>query len=318
MIYYMNTLDEKYMKMALKCAKKAYDIDETPIGCVIVYEGRVIARGYNRRNTDRSTLAHAEIQAIKKASKVLGDWRLSGCTMYVTLEPCQMCAGALVQARIDRVVIGSMNKKAGCVGSIINILQMSEFNHQAEVTRGVLEEECSELMSSFFKKLREKKKETDMIKKTLATMTLTKDGRGDNKPYGIINECKERGNECKAYFFPKDNKPYRAGELLHVKVIGVATTETEKIMIAVKSDRMVESLSELTTNERIRLNQMFAKNNIQEYVNNEEPNQQIKIKEDRTTAVYDDMFYDKEDEAIIVYGDVFHDMEYARRLMWEK
>lgn len=318
MIYYMNTLDEKYMKMALKCAKKAYDIDETPIGCVIVYEGRVIARGYNRRNTDRSTLAHAEIQAIKKASKVLGDWRLSGCTMYVTLEPCQMCAGALVQARIDRVVIGSMNKKAGCVGSIINILQMSEFNHQAEVTRGVLEEECSELMSSFFKKLREKKKETDMIKKTLATMTLTKDGRGDNKPYGIINECKERGNECKAYFFPKDNKPYRAGELLHVKVIGVATTETEKIMIAVKSDRMVESLSELTTNERIRLNQMFAKNNIQEYVNNEEPNQQIKIKEDRTTAVYDDMFYDKEYEAIIVYGDVFHDMEYARRLMWEK
>lgn len=290
MIYYMETLDEKYMKMALKCAQKASDIDETPIGCVIVYEGRVIARGYNRRNTDRSTLAHAEIQAIKKATKVLGDWRLSGCTMYVTLEPCQMCAGALVQARIDRVVIGSMNKKAGCVGSIINILQMSEFNHQAEVTRGVLEEECSELMSSFFKKLREKKKETDMIKKTLATMTLTMDGRGDNKPYGIINECKDRGNDCKAYFFPKDNKQYKAGEILHVKVIGVAITETENIMIAVKSDRMVESLSELTTNERIRLNQMFAVSSIQNASANEET---------------------------IVYGDVFHDMEYARRLMWE-
>ena len=111
--------DEKYMKEAIKQAKKAYKIDEVPIGCVIVYEGKIIARGYNRRNTDKTTLAHAEISAIKKAARVLGDWRLEGCTIYVTLEPCQMCAGAIVQARADRVVIGCMNPKAGCAGSVI-------------------------------------------------------------------------------------------------------------------------------------------------------------------------------------------------------
>ena len=108
------TIDEKYMKEAIKQAKKAYSIDETPIGCVIVYEDKIIARGYNRRNTDKSTLAHAEITAIKKACKKLGDWRLEGCTLYVTLEPCPMCAGAIIQSRIDRVVVGSMNPKAGC------------------------------------------------------------------------------------------------------------------------------------------------------------------------------------------------------------
>ena len=157
MIYYMETLDEKYMKMALKCAQKASDIDETPIGCVIVYEGRVIARGYNRRNTDKNTLAHAELSAIKKASKKTGDWRLEDCTLYVTLEPCQMCAGAIVQSRMKKVVIASMNPKAGCAGSVLNLLQMAEFNHQVELTEGVLEEECSGMLSEFFKELRRTK-----------------------------------------------------------------------------------------------------------------------------------------------------------------
>lgn len=152
------TQDEKYMKQAIKQAKKAEALEEVPIGCIITYEGKVIARGYNRRNTDKNTLAHAEIGAIKKASKKMGDWRLEGCTMYVTLEPCQMCAGALVQSRISRVVIGSMNPKAGCGGSVLNLLQMPQFNHQVEVERGVLEEECSTMLSSFFKNLREKKK----------------------------------------------------------------------------------------------------------------------------------------------------------------
>ncbi len=149
---------EYYMKMALKEAKKAYKLGEVPIGCVIVYEDKIIGRGYNRRNTDKSTLAHAEIAAIKKASKIIGDWRLEDCTLYVTLEPCQMCAGAIVQARIPTVVMGSMNPKAGCAGSILNILEVPEFNHQVHTIRGILEEECSQMLTTFFKELRIKKK----------------------------------------------------------------------------------------------------------------------------------------------------------------
>lgn len=156
--------DEKYMKEALKEANKAYRLGEVPIGCVIVYEGKIIGRGYNRRNTDKSTLCHAEITAIKKASKYIGDWRLEGCTLYVTLEPCQMCAGAIIQARIDKVVMGSMNPKAGCGGSLLNILEMDCFNHQAQVERGILEEECSEILTRFFKELRVRLK----IEKALA------------------------------------------------------------------------------------------------------------------------------------------------------
>lgn len=152
------TDDEKYMKMAIKLAKKAADMGEVPIGCVIVYEGKVIARGYNRRTMDKSTLSHAEILAIKKASKVVGDWRLEGCTMYVTLEPCQMCAGAIIQARMDKVVIGCMNAKAGCAGSVLNILEHEGFNHQAVVERGVLEKECSILLKEFFSNLRKRLK----------------------------------------------------------------------------------------------------------------------------------------------------------------
>lgn len=152
------TSDESFMKQAVKQAKKAYDKLETPIGCVIVYEDKIIARGYNKRNMKKNTLAHAEILAINKASKVLGDWRLEDCTMYVTLEPCPMCAGAIVQARIPRVVIGSMNPKAGCAGSVLNLLQQDGLNHQVEITKGVLVEECSGLMTNFFRELRKKKK----------------------------------------------------------------------------------------------------------------------------------------------------------------
>lgn len=149
------------MKEAIRQAKKAYCLGEVPIGCVIVYEGKIIARGYNRRTVDRNTLAHAELQAIRRAGRKLNDWRLEGCTMYVTLEPCQMCSGAIIQARIPRVVVGCMNPKAGCAGSILNLLQMPQFNHQAELTTGVLEEECSQMMKSFFRELREKKKKTE-------------------------------------------------------------------------------------------------------------------------------------------------------------
>ena len=152
------TSDESFMKQAVKQAKKAYDKLETPIGCVIVHEDKIIARGYNKRNMKKNTLAHAEILAINKASKVLGDWRLEDCTMYVTLAPCPMCAGAIVQARIPRVVIGSMNPKAGCAGSVLNLLQQDGLNHQVEITKGVLAEECSGLMTSFFRELRKKKK----------------------------------------------------------------------------------------------------------------------------------------------------------------
>ena len=150
--------DERYMRQAITLAKKAAANGDVPIGCVIVYEGKVIARGYNRRNVDKTTLAHAEIMAIKKASKVLGDWRLEDCTMYVTLEPCQMCAGAIVQARIPKVYIGSMNPKAGCAGSVLNLLDEKGFNHQVETEEGLLGEECSMMLKEFFKELREKRK----------------------------------------------------------------------------------------------------------------------------------------------------------------
>lgn len=154
----MRDLDQKFMKAAIKEAQKAYQLDEVPIGCVIVREEKIIARGYNRRNTDKNTLAHAELTAIKKASKKCGDWRLEDCTMYVTLEPCQMCAGAIVQSRMQKVVIAAMNPKAGCAGSVLNLLQMPGFNHQVEIITGVLEEECAAMLSRFFAELREKKR----------------------------------------------------------------------------------------------------------------------------------------------------------------
>ncbi len=161
----MTSQDEKYMKEAIRQAKKAYALGEVPIGCVIVYQDKIIGRGYNRRNTDKNTLSHAEITAIRKASKKMGDWRLEDCTLYVTLEPCQMCAGAIVQARITRVVMGTMNPKAGCGGSILNILEMPQFNHQVQVTRGMLEEECTQMLTSFFKELRVRNKMEKLLRR---------------------------------------------------------------------------------------------------------------------------------------------------------
>ena len=150
--------DEGFMREALRQAQKAAAIGDVPIGCVIVRGDKIIARGYNRRNADKSVLSHAEIISIKKACKKIGDWRLEDCTMYVTLEPCPMCAGAIVQARIPRIAVGCMNPKAGCAGSVLDMLHVPGFNHQAEVTEGVLEQECSKLMSDFFQSLRERKK----------------------------------------------------------------------------------------------------------------------------------------------------------------
>lgn len=156
------TDQEIYMKEALKQAKKARKIGEVPIGCVIVYQGIIIGRGYNRRKTDKNTLSHAELNAIRKASRYMGDWRLEDCDLYVTLEPCQMCSGAIVQARMRKVYIGCMNPKAGCVGSVMNLLQVEHFNHQVEFETGIMEEECSQILKEFFKELRQKVK----IKKT--------------------------------------------------------------------------------------------------------------------------------------------------------
>lgn len=150
--------DVRYMRAALKQAQKALALGEVPIGAVIVCEDKIIARGYNRRNTEHTTLAHAEMAAIRKANRKLGDWRLEGCTMYCTLEPCQMCAGALVQSRIDRVVIGAPSVKSGSMGTVANILQNEDFNHQVDVTFGVLQEECSDILRTFFKELRHKNK----------------------------------------------------------------------------------------------------------------------------------------------------------------
>ena len=143
---------------ALKEAKKAYALGEVPIGCVLVADDKIIARGYNRRKTEKNTLAHAELTAIRKAGKKTGDWRLEQCTMYVTLEPCQMCAGAIVQARIPKVYIGTMNPKAGCAGSLLNLLQFPAFNHQVEIESGILQDECAALLTGFFKEMRDKKK----------------------------------------------------------------------------------------------------------------------------------------------------------------
>lgn len=152
---------EKYMRQALRQAQKAAAVGEVPIGCVIVYEDRIIARGYNQRNTRKTSLGHAELLAIRKANKKLGDWRLEDCTMYITLEPCPMCAGAIVQARIPRVVLGAMNPKAGCAGSIVNLLQERRFNHQVEIIPDILVSECQNIMKEFFRELRQKKKNSN-------------------------------------------------------------------------------------------------------------------------------------------------------------
>ena len=160
------TREEKYMREAIKQAKKAYELGEVPIGCVIVFEDKIIGRGYNRRVTDKNTLSHAELNAIRKASKKLGDWRLDGCEMYITLEPCQMCAGAIVQSRIKKVYSGCMNPKAGCAGSILNLLNVPQFNHQVEFETDVLHDECSSMLTNYFKEMRERKKRLKIAEKS--------------------------------------------------------------------------------------------------------------------------------------------------------
>lgn len=153
-------IDEKYMQEALNEAKLAFDLGEVPIGAVIVYDGKIIGRGHNLRNKIGNPLCHGEISAINEAASFMGDWRLEDCTIYVTIEPCPMCAGAIIQARIPRVVFGARNSKFGCGGSILNILNEPKFNHQAEITEGILENECSEIMKLFFKRFRKNKSAT--------------------------------------------------------------------------------------------------------------------------------------------------------------
>jgi len=150
--------DERFMNEAIAEGRRAAAIREVPIGAVIVRNGRIIARGYNRRNNDRNVLSHAELTAIREACKKTGDWRLEDCTLYVTLEPCPMCAGAIVQARIPRVVIGTQNSKAGCAGSVINLLKMPGFNHQCDITYDVLHDDCAAMITGFFRRLREEKR----------------------------------------------------------------------------------------------------------------------------------------------------------------
>lgn len=146
-----------FMQEALKEAEKAYAINEIPIGCVIEYNGEIIARGYNQRNIKGNVLCHAEIIAINNACEKFKDWRLEGSTLYVTVEPCAMCAGAILQSRIERVVFGAFNNKGGCCGSILNILNDERFNHRAEIISGILEEDCQKIMKDFFKNIRNKK-----------------------------------------------------------------------------------------------------------------------------------------------------------------
>jgi tRNA(adenine34) deaminase len=152
--------DEYFMKQAIEEAKKAEGLAEVPIGAVLVSGDKVIASGYNLRETSQRSITHAEILVIDEACKELGTWRLEDTTLYVTLEPCPMCAGAIIQSRVKRVVFGAKDPKAGCAGSLMNLLQDSRFNHQTEITSGVLEKECGELLSSFFRKLRLEKKES--------------------------------------------------------------------------------------------------------------------------------------------------------------
>ncbi|MHC0039605.1 tRNA adenosine(34) deaminase TadA [Pseudoneobacillus sp. C159] len=154
----MQLTDVDYMREAIEEAKKAEEIDEVPIGAVIVLDGKIIARAHNLRETEQNALAHAESLAIEKACKETGSWRLENAELYVTLEPCPMCSGAIILSRIKRVIYGAKDPKAGCAGTLMNLLQDDRFNHNSEITAGVLEEECGSLLSNFFKKIREQKK----------------------------------------------------------------------------------------------------------------------------------------------------------------
>ena len=151
-------MEEKFMKEALKEAQKAKDKLEVPVGCVIVKDGKIIARAHNQKETKKDTTKHAEILAIEKASKKLEAWRLIDCEMYVTLEPCSMCAGAIINSRIKKVYIGTMDEKTGAAGSVLNLFEDYTFNHKVEVETGIMQEECEKILKDFFKELRKLKK----------------------------------------------------------------------------------------------------------------------------------------------------------------
>lgn len=151
-------MEEKFMKEAIKEAKKAYDKLEVPVGCVIVKDGKIIARSHNQKETKLDTTKHAEILAIQKASKKLGAWRLLDCEMYITLEPCTMCAGAIINSRIKKVYFGAKDEKTGACGSVLNLFKDYTFNHKVEIEEGIMQEECEKILKDFFKELRKTKK----------------------------------------------------------------------------------------------------------------------------------------------------------------
>jgi tRNA(adenine34) deaminase len=168
-----NFSDEYYMKEAIKEAKKAEALEEVPIGAIIVVNGKIISRAHNLRENKQSAVAHAEVLAIEQACQATGSWRLENATLFVTLEPCAMCSGAIILSRVKRVVYGAVDPKGGCAGTFMNLLQDERFNHQSEVTSGVMEEECGQLLSDFFRRLREKRK--IVKKKTLQEFTIDND-----------------------------------------------------------------------------------------------------------------------------------------------
>src|SRR5690606_5491258 len=157
--------EEDFMRLALVEAEKARDINEVPIGAVIVLDGEVIASAHNLRETEQNAVAHAEVLAIEQACKKLGTWRLENAELYVTLEPCPMCSGAIILSRIKKVIYGATDPKAGCAGTLMNLLEDERFNHQCEVVQGVLQDECGNLLSNFFRAIREKKKASKQIEK---------------------------------------------------------------------------------------------------------------------------------------------------------
>ncbi|MBF0578607.1 nucleoside deaminase [Erysipelotrichaceae bacterium RD49] len=164
----MQNVNEKYMKSALRLAQKAEVMDEVPVGAVIVHEGRIIGRGYNRRQTKQNSLEHAELMAIAQACRKLGSWRLEGCDLYVTLEPCPMCAGAIIQSRVRKVYFGAFDAKGGAVGSVTNLFELPQWNHHPDFEGGLLEDECSKILKDFFRAKRQKKKLKKKLRQTEA------------------------------------------------------------------------------------------------------------------------------------------------------
>jgi tRNA(adenine34) deaminase len=173
-----NELDEFFMMEAIREAQKAEELEEVPIGAVIVLDGQIIARAHNLRETNQSAISHAELLAIEEACRAAGSWRLERAVLYVTLEPCAMCAGAIMLSRIERVVYGAADPKGGCAGTFMNLLQDERFNHQSEVVSGVLEQECGQLLTNFFRSVRKRKKEEKKMRQKQASEQNTEFYKG--------------------------------------------------------------------------------------------------------------------------------------------